>query len=265
MTLNDFNKEEILGLIKTQLNTIKNGNDEYNGYGLEVAEEQHFMYEEALPKTIYITVKFLPATINFGQTILPITINALSEENALEICNTMLTEFALQYNMEFALNDTVRQFYNTPYVISNFNEISTGVRTLMSMSGTLQINKTSNPKKIYIVKTTELIELPVITSNLSFETQLDPQVFYNSSDITSSEVRAGTYTLTLVMYDMTNYFQDKVLGIVCKEFGTSIKDGFEIRIVWKDGHAVTLNVKLKMYNSEQNIGEMSVSSYVLTC
>ena len=271
MTLNDFNKEEILGLIATELTTIVNDNQElYEGYSFEVSEEQQFMPDERERKKIYIVVKFLPATINFGQTILPISFSAVAEENSLEICDKLLTEYALRYNMEFALNDTIRQFYNTPYVISNFNEIHTGYRSLMSMSGTLQINKTSNPKRIYVEKpitengTTTNIweELPVITSNFSYSKQLDPQAFYNQSNMTVSKSRVKTYTLSLVMYDMTNYFQDKALDEVVGT--TDTETLFKIKIVWKNGKTITLDYYLKDYSSEQNIGEMPVSSYVLT-
>lgn len=139
-------KDDILHTISNQLaDIINNDYDYYNGYPIEVVDEQLFnKIEKNIPGKIYIVIKFLEATLNFGQIVFPITIQAMSEQDKLDVCYTLLFEFANKYNLKWTDDKQIGQFYNAPYVLSNFNEVFEGFRSLLYVSGTFLITKNAN-------------------------------------------------------------------------------------------------------------------------
>lgn len=141
---------QILNIITSEIAEIMNSKPEYYGeYSVEISEEQqYYKMNRQDPGKIYIVVKFLDAPLNFEQIIMPINIQAISEQDKLEVCRTLLFEFASKYNlykMSFEDEDqTMQQYYNSPYVLSNFNEIFEGFRSLLFVSGTFLITNNAN-------------------------------------------------------------------------------------------------------------------------
>lgn len=146
--------KNILRMIENQFNEIIHGGDcVYKGFHVSVAEEQDFNRIKCQDDTnhIYIVVKFLAADINYGQVLLPITITAVSEDRKLDVCKRLLFEFADRNNMKIDENSTIKQFYTSPQVMSNFEEIYDGYRSLLYLSGVFTINENANPYEFYYV------------------------------------------------------------------------------------------------------------------
>lgn len=142
--------KEIMRTVENQFNDIIYKDSFYNGYFVTVAEEQDFnKIMDKSPMHIYIVVKFLSASINYGQILLPITITAVSEDRKLDVCKRLLFEFADRNNLRISEDFTIKQFYTSPQVISNFEEIYDGYRSLFTLSGTFLINRNANPYKYY--------------------------------------------------------------------------------------------------------------------
>ena len=97
-----INENEILQLIGTQVQSIINENQEvFAGYNFTITNELQFVKNKKNkdelknnPKTIFIVIKFLPATLNYGQVLMPIIINAMAEKNKLDVCYRLLIEYA---------------------------------------------------------------------------------------------------------------------------------------------------------------------------
>ena len=152
-------KQSLLPLIKKKVGFISEGFflfggggiDFYNGYFVTVAEEQDFnRIMDKSPNHIYIVVKFLSASINYGQLLLPITITAISEDRKLNVCKKLLFEYSDINNLKLSNDETIKQFYTSPQVMSNFEEIYDGYRSLLTLSGTFLINRNANPYKYYL-------------------------------------------------------------------------------------------------------------------
>ena len=144
--------KNILRMIENQFNEIIHSGDcVYKGFHVSVAEEQDFNRIKCQDDTnhIYIVVKFLAADINYGQVLLPITITAVSEDRKLDVCKRLLFEFADRNNMRIDENSTIKQFYTSPQVMSNFEEIYDGYRSLLYLSGVFTINENANPYEFY--------------------------------------------------------------------------------------------------------------------
>jgi hypothetical protein len=147
--------EKILNIINNELASIMKLKPEYyNGYSIEVAEEQYFYKKnKQIPGKIYIVVKFSEAPLNYEQIIMPITIEAISEQDKFEVCRNLLFEFSAKYNLhKEAYNEEdqyIQQIYMSPYILSNFNEVFEGFRSLLYVSGTFLITENANYCSMY--------------------------------------------------------------------------------------------------------------------
>ena len=217
--------DEILTLIQGQLYEYMNApenKEKYKGYNLVLSKEQQFMkLKDKDPNTLYIVVKFGAADVVFGQTVLPATITALTEQNRLDATYSLLYEYAQKYNLHRVNNETINQVYESPTVSSNFNPIYEGFRSIVTMSAAFVIGKNSNDYTVYYYYTekqfdgvkdgkniykdvTYADEVPQISASFAFVGNPDTQAFYNSHDFTRSEIGFGSVTVgftTLVLSD----------------------------------------------------------------
>lgn len=217
--------DEILTLIQGQLLEYMNapGNyEKYRGYNIVLSKEQQFMkLKDKDPNALYIVVKFGAADIVFGQTVLPATITALTEQNRLDATYSLLYEYAQKYNYHRVNNETINQFYESPTISSNFNPVYEGFRSAVTMTAAFVVGKNSNEYKVYYYYTerqfdgvkdgkntykyvTYADEVPQISASFAFVGSPDTQAFYNSHDFTQSEIGFGAVTVgftTLVLSD----------------------------------------------------------------
>ena len=171
-----INEQNILNLIGQEMQTILSSSADFDKYSFVITNEVQYEKDEEFKKEknkIFIVLKYYPATLNFGQILLPIQIDVVSEQNKIDIAKKLLCAFAETYNLEFNSDLTIKQYYQSPSVLSNFNEIGYGYRSLLTMRGTLQISENSNLiKSISLVGGTDLnptyTDLGFITSNISF-------------------------------------------------------------------------------------------------
>lgn len=217
--------DEVLTLIQGQLYEYMNAPEnhgKYKGYKLILSKEQQFMkLKDKDPNALYIVVKFGAADVVFGQTVLPATITALTEQNRLDATYSLLYEYAQKYNLHRVNNDTINQVYESPTISSNFNPIYEGFRSVVTMSAAFVIGKNSNDYTVYYYYTekqfdgvkdgentykdvTYADEVPQISASFAFVGNPDTQAFYNSHDFTRSEIGFGAVTVgftTLVLSD----------------------------------------------------------------
>lgn len=147
--------ERIMTTLSDELaNIITSRYEYYQGYDIVLNNEQQFYtIKENIPGRIYIVVKFGEASLDYGQTVSPITIQAISEHNNLEVAQTLLYEFANKYNLSFDTtsveNMSIKQVYNAPYILTSFNEVFEGFRTLMYVSGVFLFTRGANYLNLY--------------------------------------------------------------------------------------------------------------------
>lgn len=111
-------------------------------YDFEVTTEQAFVkIKKYNPNTIYVVIKYLSSTNTLNAVTQPIQLLILCEQNQIQISQIVFSKFVEKHNFEAIIeNGTyIKQDYREPVVLSNFNEVSYGYRTLMYISGTLFI------------------------------------------------------------------------------------------------------------------------------
>lgn len=270
-----IDEANILNLIGIELQSILSSDVETFGqYSFEICNEQMF-YKKNLKNTkntVFIVLKYYPATLNFGQILLPIQIDVVSEANKLDIAKRLMCAFAETYNLEFNDNYTIKQYYQSPSVLSNFNEIGFNYRSLLTMRGTLQISENSNLiKSLSLVGGTDLnptyTELGFITSNVSFDVQLETQSLYGQDNVTKSWARVGTLVLNFSVYLTNDDFCNKILYIMAKN-NTGAPNGiatpFKLRVLFKNDIEILQTFNLANATLQQNMGELPVINLTFT-
>jgi len=142
-------------LLREQLYALKNQYELLDDYEFIVDSEQSFIKKRDFqPNTIYVLTKTLTNDNSIGVDTQPIQILILSEQNSLDICKSFFSDFAKTYNFVVKSKrydvDTsttpetyktmwVKQQYSDPVVLSNFNTISYGYRSVLYMSANLYI------------------------------------------------------------------------------------------------------------------------------
>lgn len=206
--MQDINYEEVVQLVRNNIASVME-DPYYDGYDIEVTSEIQFLKKkEAYKNRIYIVIKFSPATIFFGQTVLSLTITALSEQNHLFVCQKLLSDYAHKFNLTFD-GDNIQQIYETPTVLLNFNEVYDGFRSVLSMSGTLVITTTINRFDFYYhykddngKDVAEKVDL--ISSFFNFDNSIDSQAFYGTHDFASSIAKIASLACGFNVYLFTN-------------------------------------------------------------
>ena len=150
----DINYEEIKGIVKNNLLEVMEENyNFFKDYNIEVELEQHFLKNTKVnPKTIYIVIRFGQASVSFGQTVLPVSIIALTEENKINICQKLFMDFSHKFNLKKNEDSTIQQIYESPEVTTNFEYLFAGIRSLVMVSGLFVLSKNANFFTYYYLK-----------------------------------------------------------------------------------------------------------------
>lgn len=271
-----------LKMIEDEINHILTVYDPdfYKAYknSVIICDEQIFAKKkELVPNAIYIVTKFGTASFDFGQALIPITLNAVSEQNKLDVCQKLLFDLATEYTQkapiassEFPSTDYAKQLWNTPNVINNFNEVSIGFRSLFYMTGTLIIGHDSSPIEELIYNYIEdgtpktfPIHKYMITFSDSFDVYPDTQAFYTTGGIGKTAAKTASYAFSITLFkvggDGFEFFNlckaikrgdsTKAPKGISTKFSISMKDK-------DDTEAWTAEYTLINYTMQQNKGDL---------
>lgn len=266
-----IDENKIINLIGLQIQSVIDDNQElFSGYDFTLTNELQFVKDKKNfqelknnPKKIFIVVKFLPATINYGQTLLPILINAIGEKNKLDVSYRLLIEYAERYNLEFSQDGTTKQYYQSPTVLSNFNEIGDGYRSLLSLSGTFQISENINDFELIYKNDNKTYTVPAISTSGSFDIQLESQAFYDTSDTTTSTGKVGTMVVNCTCYMEDTELVNRCLKIATKVLG--VNTSFTFDLIFRNGLKIeNATFKMANFSFEKNIGNLPVCTMTFT-
>lgn len=162
----------ILNEIKTELYDIINNDSFYANHDFLITLEQQFIKTRQMqPNHIYIVVKISSASVNYGQTILPVSIQVISEQNKIFTAQKLLFDFVSKYNLARSDDQTTQQIWESPTVSTNFEQMFEGFRSVLYVSGTLVISANANFFKLYynvpnIIDSCEVTNTVNVSGNL---------------------------------------------------------------------------------------------------
>lgn len=245
-------------LIKKEMAIVAN---DYPDLKVIVADERQFVREKDRgSKVIYIAIRMTQATYNYGVAIQPITITAVSEANSLGDCQTLLLDFVSRYNLKG--DGTFQQSYSAPAVITAFADVQDGYRALMYISGTLIAGDTTNPFTVTYTKDGKTYEVPIISSNLGCDTQLDTQATYGSANFTQSRAMVTTFTVGMTCYLTSEGLPLEALKVASK--GNANDTVFPLTLSFRSGITIEMEARLSSFSINQSIGEMPVIAMTFT-
>ena len=279
-----FDVEKILDIIEKQFKFVMGEDpDYYEKYDIFLKNEQTYIddYNRLSPNNIYMVVKFLPAEINYNQNIIPITITAISEHNKIDVCQRLLMEYAQYWNLksdeDYQYLDDDRkisytQVYESPSIMSNFNEVYYGYRSVFMLSGSILISYNTNPCDLFyyynVGEEKKSFKVEKITFSCSFDASLDTQPFIQNKNFTSSVVKFGTFCFNVTTYLTSDELCNKILKLIFRKeemnnnfsFGISFRNQEELN----DGEPFKLEYKLQNASIVNNIGELPLVSLNFT-
>lgn len=153
--------QSIIDTINSEFYTIKNSSDKFSDIEFEVGNEQ-FLAKTNMdkPNFIYILVRFGNSVTNFGQAVVPVTLEILGLNNEIDLTQEFLNTFANEYNRMPVNNAT--QLWLSPSVSTNMNPIYNGWRSLFLITGSFVIDNS-------LFKIKELRFYPVAGENNQYE------------------------------------------------------------------------------------------------
>jgi len=232
----NYNFEDFLN---TKLvNIARNLNLDVN---ISVSSEQTFANNKnSDPDTIYIVVKYLTSDIQFNAETAPVQILALSEQDSLDKTKMILNKFSIDNNWQVIIDNGtyIKQQYTSPVVLSNFNEVGRGMRSVLYITGTLTIME-----NVLDIKKLEIdgVEYKPIGFNISYSMSVDTQPVQDKEIATSSKTVstfAASFTLPMIESDFVN----DVLDILDEELQGN--ENYTVKITFQNEKVITKDMKI---------------------
>lgn len=200
---------------------------------IEIADEQNFVRkdrEKRLRKgTLYVVVKFSPGATNFGSSVSPISLMCVGIANQVKPAQILLGVFASTWTAKNLCQEMVDgngndieisdalQVWNTPEVITNFNEVDADFKNLFRLTGNIVVGKAAVRlgKMTYYYGDNYQNEetVNVMSFQDGYRASLDSQPFGNTNGFAQSEVNFSTYTFTISTYLLTGQLAADMLAV----------------------------------------------------
>lgn len=210
-----------------------------------VTEELNYR-GEASDKTIII--KDLPGSNYRDAIVKPIQLEIETDE--VTTTKSLMETFAQTYNnTDFTDGLTyVKQYYNTPMVLTNFNMSGNGFTSKIIVSGTLIISENISDIKTVIIDG-EIVETQART--LTYTTVPDNQASGMGGVINTTEIRNGMLQFSFNLISKASTFNHKMRRILKGEL--AVNTTFTVKIIFSDNDDVmSLNMKLNSNSLNSN-------------
>lgn len=211
-------------LLRRQIYQLKNSLTDFD-YNFVIDKEQSFNKDQDLdPNTIYVLTKNLENELSVGVDNQPVQILILTEQDSLDIAKEFFTTFAKNHNFETFMDDHtfVKQQYMEPVILSNFNVVDYGYRSVLYMSVNLIImENVVDLNELYIdnVKYQALTwdmsySMTPNTQSLAQTINLDPSVEIKQDYIAKSVKSISTFAINITIPVVASALITKVLDII---------------------------------------------------
>lgn len=195
-----------------QLNIINNE----KGYGLnfEISNEQAFAKLKSFdPNTIYIIIKYLGSSIEYDIETQPIQIMCIAEQNSLDLSRDILDTYAKKFNWSVKLDlETgfyLKQEYSSPVVLSNFNSVGYGYRSVIYLTATFYMME-----NVIDLEELEIDEGHYKPLSFSLTYQMAGNTQPVGDEYLSKTVKnSSTLSISMTVQMLNNDFVNKVLQI----------------------------------------------------
>lgn len=245
-----INYPEILALFEAEFASVKASDDNFAKLNIVVGDEQAFIKtQDKTPDSIYVVVKFGQASINFGQSVLPITLQVMGVHNKIRIVQDFLNKFANLYNRTEVAG--IQQLYMSPTANLNFSEVFTGFRTIFAMFCTFVISngtliKVKGIQYVYTaieynentqqnVEVTKTESIDIVSYNDKTENSLDINPYPDNNGRARSYGAFQTFAFSIVTYpDGSKQFFKDIMKWKFDTTKSHQNDTFQLKIIFEN-------------------------------
>lgn len=180
---------------------------------IKVASEQAYVKEKTISQnTIYVVIKYLASDITFGAKVQPVQILCISEENSLNKAQELLTKFTEESNFLAVLENSTftKHQYTSPVVLSNFEEIGFGKRSILYFTGSISILE-----NVIDVNSLKIDGVDIQQLGFTISYQMTPNTQQmNSENIASSVKTVAVLSLGLTIPLTATTVTTKIINIM---------------------------------------------------
>lgn len=231
---------------------------ELTNYKVKVEDEQFFLGHNVEPNTIYVVIKRLSSSIQFNAEIIPLQIMILSEQDGLDKVKILFDTFANRYNWNVIVSNDeyIKEQYTSPVVLSNFNEVAFGYRSVLYMTANLTVM--DNVVDIEELKIDNQVYTPLsfgMSYSMTPNTQQKPDKY-----ISNSVKSVSSFNLSISIPSTLNSLIAKVVHTM-SGLNTGNED-FNFKIVLK-GLNATIEKNLKLISASMVTAPNQVPNFSL--
>ena len=212
------------------------------GYNInfKVSDEQQFVKDKyKQPDTLFIVVKQFVGPNSFNVRTAPYQIQVLSEQNQLDEAKEICNKFVAEHNYDVTKNGNtfIKHSYQQPSVMSNFNQIDVGVRSILYIPAVLQMMEDllfTEYDGEYNTISYEGTKVKILSIGVDYAMTPDTQQL-PSSELSVSRKSAATLAVTLNIPLYNNALVKKILSIMNGETAGNTKINLIFGYVWGSG------------------------------
>lgn len=190
----------------------------------KISEEQEFISDEnKKPDVLYVVYKQMVGPTSWNVKSVPYQILIMSEENQLEFAKAIANKFVEENNFAttYTGDTLIKHAYSQPSVLSNFDQVDTGVRSIIYIPTTLQMMTglsflTSNGNGKYGIISVrnenwlenEREEIKYLSLNLNYNMTGDTQQLSDKQlAVTKKSAATAALSITIPLYN-NNFCKD---------------------------------------------------------
>lgn len=246
------------------LYVMRNFPGPYDGFVFRAADERQFVGSSLKPNGIYAAIHFGPASANFGQSVVPATIEIVSERNSFEAARALASEFVARCSLTSI--GGVRQIFQTPTVLDAGAEVGSGFRALLSISATFVVmgDTAVDVKSVtYWDESGAGHDVPFLTYADSYAGDVRPQPLPGGEGFATSTVGFKSFTFSISFYPFEGALWDKLFAMKYGE-GSENSD-FAFTVEFTDGKSsAKRKYKLSSFQLRKNLADAGAATASFT-
>ena len=257
-----WNYDDYKTWLRNRLVEIKNTLD-FGDFNIEVYNEQDYAQHSSInEKTITVVTKFLSSNNIFNVKTQPVQILVITEENSISVANAIMSKFCDDYNFTTTTSGTsyVKHSYASPVVLSNFNLIGIGYRTVLYINTNLFVLD-----NVIDIKTLTIDNNVVdpISATIGYSMSGDTQAF--DGGLAKTTKNYATLVMTLNVACTESDFVVKCVGIMNGNSTYKGNEDFTVAFSLGEGtNKVDFNLTMKMTGATFSTAKNSVPSLQLS-
>ena len=250
--------EALTDIIADELYEAQAADEGLAGYKVIVSQERANVGEEdkANAKSIFVAVSFGGATIDYGQSIIPVTLSVYGEQRTFRAARTLLNRFAAENNLK--RDGRFKQLWVTPDVEDPISPVGNGYRSLFSLSGVIQYFGAGGNPVVEIAYRSEPSGKPTqiffLQYSPSWSNALRPQPKSDSKGRAESASAYSTFSFGVTAYVASDAFFQRLLGMV---YGHEDGDGtYYMTITHLDGTSYSHAFRVAQFSGSQQVATL---------